>query len=157
MNVQHGRWGGRFLSCFCFVYLCTTATLIRFFSWSSGRLVRCSSQRSGGGGGHLRRNRKGRLSAHGLDASSEVSSSSCFKRFVFTAPFPPCFGLQRSLHYFWLLSLRSSLPFVRPRTVASRRRRQCKRFLTFKGKQSEAGKHFSFAVFFLSRLSSAQS
>ena len=87
----------------------------------------------------------------------------CFQRgfFFFFSPHVSC-----SPHHFRRVSVCNvhcttfgSCPFtlyfplVRPRTVTSRRRGLCERFLTFKGKQSEAGKHFSFAGIFSTRSS----
>ena len=142
-----------------FVCLCMHHCDVDSFSLPPGRLLRYSSRHGGGSGGHLRRNRKSRLSAHGLEARMLPA------RFLLFSPHVSC-----SPHHFRRVSVCNvhcttfgSCPFtlyfplVRPRTVTSRRRGLCERFLTFKGKQSEAGKHFSFAVFFLSRLSSAQS
>ena len=107
MNVQHGR-GGSFL----FVCACTIVTLIRFlchldvfFGIQVDMVVVV-----GGTSGETEK----------ADCRRMGWKLGCFQRgffffffpsrFVFTTSFPPCFGLQRSLHYFRLLSLHSLFP-----------------------------------------------
>ena len=104
-NECAARPGGSFL----FVCACTIVTLIRFLCHLDvffGIQVDMVVVVGGAPPEKQKRQTVGAW-AGSLDASSEVSSSSCFRS---TAPFPPCFGLQRSLHYFRLLSLHSLFP-----------------------------------------------